>query len=290
MPDFIARGRRIVIKRPLVMGILNINEDSFCGDGRVDLGWAIDRAGELLAEGADIVDVGAESARTNRQAISVEEELSRLLPFVERFYQYFDGETLLSINTWRPEVAEGVLAVGGDILNDMGGLPTDANARICAERGAALLIMHSIGEPKVAHRHIEYANIMGVLERFFERRIGEAIDAGLTEEAILLDPGIDFAKQREDNLTILRETARLVRFGRPVLLPVSRKTVIGETLGIEEPRERDAGTIACIVAGARAGASIFRVHDVRAARLALETVDLLLGDFGGDWDQDEDED
>jgi len=276
MAEFVARGRRIDARNPLVMGILNINDDSFSDDGRIDVDWAVERARTFLEEGADIIDVGGESARTNRRAISIAEEIERLAPFVQRFRQDVSTDALLSINTWRPEVAEAILSVDGDILNDMGGLPTDANARICARHGAALLIMHSIGEPKVAHRHIQYANIMGVLEAFFERKIGEAIDAGLAEEALILDPGIDFAKQQEDNLTILRETERLVRFGRPVLLPVSRKTVIGETLGIDDPKNRDAGTVACIIAGARAGASIFRVHNVRAAKLALATLEVLL--------------
>jgi dihydropteroate synthase len=171
----------------------------------------------------------------------------------------------LSINTWRPAVVRAVLARGGDLLNDISGLPTDENARVCADTGAALLIMHSIGEPKVRHTHVRYEDVMSELERFFAEKIALAERAGVALEALLIDPGIDFAKQRADNVRIFRELDRLSRFDRPFLLPVSRKTFIGEVLGIAEPAARDAGTVACIVQGMLKGASIFRVHNVRAA-------------------------
>lgn len=272
---FVARGRAIPTDPPLLMGILNINDDSFSGDGRVDVEWAVRRAREILCEGATILDVGAESARTNRAAIPAEEEIGRLLPFLERFHGEIRPdfpECVLSINTWRPEVAEAALAAGGELLNDMSALPEDTHARICAEHGAALLLMHSVGQPKVAHREVAYDDLFGTLDPFFEQRIARALGAGLSPEALILDPGIDFAKQREDNLRLLRHANRLNRFGRPVLLPISRKTVIGETLGREDARDRDPGTVACLAAGVRAGASIFRVHHVRAMRLALDAL------------------
>jgi dihydropteroate synthase len=162
-----------------------------------------------------------------------------------------------------------VLEEGGDLLNDIGALPTDENARLCAASGAALLIMHTVGQPKVPHTHVGYPDVWATLEGFFEEKIAMARAGGVPKEAILLDPGIDFAKQRDDNLRIYRELERLHRFGRPILLPVSRKTVIGEILGGVPPAERDPGTVACIVAGLRRGAQIFRVHHVRAARQAI---------------------
>lgn len=279
-----ARGREVVFpRRPLVMGILNITDDSFSGDGRLDLDWALDRARALVAQGADIIDVGGESARTNRGAIAEDEEIRRVLPFVEQFEaavadcQPRDGvqlfPPLLSVNTWRPRVAGAVLAAGGHILNDMSALPDDANARHCAQTGAALLIMHSVGEPKVAHTHVAYGDVMETLTAFFAEKICCARAAGVAEESLLLDPGINFAKQTEDNLRIYRELERLAAFRRPILLPISRKGVIGDVLGLRDPAARDAGTVACLVAGALRGASIFRVHNVDAAWQALRLME-----------------
>ena len=278
-----ARGREVAFpRRPLVMGILNLNDDSFSGDGSLDLAWAVGRTRELIAEGADIVDVGAESARTNRAAITVAEEIARLRPYLERWPELAAGAApadggqltppLLSINTWRPPVARAALAIAGDLLNDMGGLPTPENAEICAATGAALLIMHTVGEPKVPHTHVGWRDVIGEMRAFFAEKMAVAEAAGVPRDAVVLDPGIDFAKQRDDNLRVYRELGALRDFGRPILLPVSRKSVIGAVLDQPDPRERDPGTVACLVAGTLRGAAIFRVHNVRAARLALRTL------------------
>ncbi|MEO7931992.1 MAG: dihydropteroate synthase [Chthoniobacterales bacterium] len=278
-----ARGREVNFpRRPLVMGILNLNDDSFSDDGTLDLDIALTRAQTMIAGGADIIDIGGESARTNRSAIAISEEIARVRPFVERFAaieaaprdsaQIFPP--LLSINTWRPEVAREILAVGGDILNDMGALPTWENAEIAALHGTALVIMHSVGEPKVAHTHVGYDDVIAVQLAFFREKIAGALAAGLKSEQLILDPGIDFAKQRDDNLRLYREFQRIVELGFATLLPVSRKTVIGDVLGIPAT-ERDAGTVACIVVGASRGASIFRVHNVEAAWQTLKMLEAL---------------
>ena len=261
----------------LVMGIVNLVADSFSGDGITEIETALARARDIVAQGADIVDIGAESARTNRDAISVEDETAQLVRFIARWPEIQNSKfkiqnPLLSINTWRPEVARIALAAGGDILNDISGLPTDENARICAGTGAALLIMHTVGTPKIPHTHVGYEDVMQRLDEFFAEKIALVERAGVPSERILLDPGIDFAKQRDDNLRIYRELDRLHRFGRPMLLPVSRKTVIGEVLGLA-PAERDAGTVACITAGFLRGAQIFRVHNVRAAVQSLRMLE-----------------
>jgi len=264
--------------RPLVMGIVNLVADSFSGDGVTEIDAAVGRAQQHLAEGAEIIDIGAESARTNRGPIPEEEEAAQLLRFIERWPELYEGgaadtaRPLLSINAWRPDVIRAVLPRGGDLLNDIGGLPTDENARICADTGAALLIMHTVGQPKVVHTHVAYDNIMARLEEFFAAKISLAERAGVSRDAIVLDPGIDFAKQRADNLRIYRELNRLHRFARPILLPVSRKTVIGEVLDLPNPVDRDAGTVACIVQGILGGAHIFRVHNVRAAVQTVRTI------------------
>jgi dihydropteroate synthase len=277
----VARGNVIEFpRRPLIMGIVNLSADSFSGDGLADVAAALAKANAFIADGAEIIDVGAESARTNRPPISEQEETDRLCDFVSRWNQSRIENreskipSLLSINTWRPAVARAVLREGGHLLNDIGALSTDENARACAETGAALLIMHTIGEPKVPHTHVAYDDVMERLDRFFAEKIALAEAAGVPRDGIILDPGIDFAKQRDDNLRIYRELERLHRFERPILLPVSRKTVIGDVLGIPAP-ERDAGTIACLVAGQLRGAQIFRVHNVRAAAQAVKIIDAL---------------
>lgn len=280
-----ARQHRVSFpRRPLVMGIVNINDDSFCNDGTLDPAAALILAEQQLREGADIIDIGAESARTNRGAISIEEEIGRLLPFIAAWPQLiasmkdspWDQEQLwpplLSINTWRPEVVAQILPHGGDLINDLSALPDARNAELCARHGAALLIMHSIGQPKVPHTHISYPDIMETLEGFFADKIKMALDAGLALEQLMLDPGIDFAKQRDDNLRIYRELRKLQHFERPILLPVSRKTVIGEVLGLPLPQDRDAGTIACIAAGMNQGAQLFRVHHVKATAQAVKVL------------------
>jgi len=269
-------------RRPLVMGIVNINDDSFSGDGSLLIERAIEAAQRHVTAGADMIDVGGESARTNRPEISELEESARILPFLHRFSECHEGKKpvdeiqifppLLSINTWRARVADATLRVGGHLLNDMSAFQMSENARIAARYGAGLLIMHSVGLPKKRHTDVRYADVLRTLESFFDQKINEAIAAGVAREAIVLDPGIDFAKQKTDNLRLYRELKFLTRFERPILLPVSRKTVIGEVLEIADPADRDAGTIACVVAGTVRGASIFRVHNVRAAAQALRVI------------------
>jgi dihydropteroate synthase len=283
------RGRTVTFpRRPLVMGIVNVTDDSFSGDGSLQIDQTIETALRHVTAGADIIDVGGESARTNRREITEEEECARILPFIHRFHECHQGRTpvdewqifppLLSINTWRSGVAEAVLPVGGHLLNDISALPRDENARIAAKYDTGLLIMHSVGLPKQRHTEVQYTDILRTLESFFEQKIRQAITAGVARESIVLDPGIDFAKQKTDNLRIYRELISLKHFERPILLPVSRKTVIGDVLGIGEPADRDAGTIACVVAGTLRGASIFRVHNVHAVVQALRVIYPIVGD------------
>ncbi len=283
-----ARHHRVEFpRRPLVMGIVNINDDSFCGDGTLDPDKALAQAAQMLHEGADIIDIGAESARTNRGPITVAEEITRLMPFLKAWPQLVEtaaaspwdsrqlSPPLLSINTWRSEVIAAVLPHGGDLINDISALPNATNARLCADHDASLLIMHSIGQPKVPHTHVQYPDLWQTLDSFFEEKIDLALSAGLSPDQIVLDPGIDFAKQREDNLEIYRHAERLQKWRRPVLLPVSRKTVIGQVLNLPQATDRDAGTLACISTGMNRGAQIFRVHNVQAAAQAVKILHAL---------------
>lgn len=279
-------GRTIEFpRRPLLMGIVNINDDSFSGDGSLDPEKALAQAKQLISDGADIIDIGAESARTNRGPISVTEEISRLQSFLTHWPQLLEeaqtaDETqlqkpLLSVNTWRPEVAEAVLSQRVDILNDMSALPTARNAETCAVHDVALLIMHSVGLPKESHTHQQWPDLMAEMTDFFREKIRLALNAGLIMEHLILDPGIDFAKQKDDNILLLKELAQLHKFERPLLLPISRKGLIDDVLDQPQAQERDPGTLALLAHGVRQGAQIFRIHNVRAAWEALKLLDAL---------------
>ena len=269
-------------RRPLVMGIVNVNDDSFSGDGTLDEDEALAQAGAQAGGGAHPGAGGAESARTNRAAIPVEEECARLRGVLERWGEVTastgprDDEQVwppvLSVNTWRSEVVAAALGLGAELINDMSGLPDGSNARLVAEHGAALLVMHTAGPPKVERVEQQWDDIMGELERFFGDKLGLAQSEGLSPNQLVIDPGIDFAKQREDNLRLMRKLDRLQQFERPLLLPISRKTIIGEVLGIENPVARDAGTIGLLAAGMASGAEIFRVHNVDAAWQAMKVL------------------
>ena len=274
------RHRKISFdRRPLVMGIVNINDDSFSGDGSLDEDRIIAQIRQQISDGADVIDLGAESARTNRQAISIAEELRRFSLVMERWQEIWSAAKpidalqvwppILSANTWRTDAVRGVIAMGAEWINDMSGLPDGENAALCAAAGTALLIMHSVGEPKVPHFHQQWDDVMAQLMQFFTEKIQLAEQHGLSRDSLMLDPGIDFAKQKDDNLTIYRNLTRLTQFSLPLMIPVSRKTVIGDVLGISNPCERDAATIACLTWCMRHGGNIFRVHNVAAASQAI---------------------
>ncbi|MFV0415710.1 MAG: dihydropteroate synthase [Chthoniobacterales bacterium] len=265
------------------MGILNINDDSFSGDGRLDQAWAFRRALEMLGEGADIIDVGAESARTNRPPISEEEEIARLEPFLKAWPEILKAaeknptkcqrqKPLLSVNTWRPEVADAALEINGDILNDMSGLSDDANAKICAKYDAALLIMHTVGLPKQSHTHIRYTNVVSEVESYLKEKMALALKTGLPKENIILDVGLGFAKQSEDDFALIASLERFSALGRPILVPISRKGFIREYLGSEDNESLDVGSVAAMLSAARRGADILRVHNVSAAYQGLSTM------------------
>lgn len=261
--------------QPWLMGILNINDDSFSRDGRLEPAWAVSRAAQLLQDGAEIIDAGAESARPNRPPISVEEEVLRLQPLLTAWPEILQQHRasypsapvpLLSINTWRVEVMRAVLASGVvDLLNDMSGLIDPGPALLAKEFGCGLLIMHTVGLPKQDHRHVRYEDVVGAVSDFFQGRLELCDRVGLSREQVILDPGLGFAKTTGDDLTLLNKLEALREFQRPLLLPISRKGFIGRTLNLPDARDRDAGTMAALVAGILRGGNIFRLHDIRAA-------------------------
>ena len=269
-------------RRPLVMGILNLNTDSF-SDANLSSNLKA-RAVKMVADGADILDIGAESARTDTVIISIEEEIKRFENFLIHWESLcrdtkpIDSEQIwppiLSLNTWRKAVLESLLKreVKIDLVNDMSALNDASHAEICAKAGASLLIMHNQGKIKQSQCHQNYESIWDSLKGFFDEKITIAEKMGLSSDQIVLDPGIDFAKQKQDNLSIYRELEKLTRYQKAILLPVSRKTVIDNVLDIKNPQDRDPATIACITIGVLKGANIFRVHNVRATWQLLKTL------------------
>jgi dihydropteroate synthase len=262
--------------RPWLMGIVNATPDSFSDDGRYrTLEARVKLAAELLAAGADVIDIGGESGVTNRPAVAPDEEIERVVPLIERVA----GElgALVSVDTYKPPVAEAAIAAGARIVNDVSGLRDPALADVCARTGAALVLMHTRAAPKqkLLDRGMDGRMADDVIA-FLGERIALAQQRGVAREQLILDPGPDFGKTPAQTVEVLRRFDALLAFERPILLAISRKDFIGAVTG-RPPRERLAGTLAALGWGADAGADIFRVHDVREAADYLAVRDVLAG-------------
>jgi dihydropteroate synthase len=246
------------------MGIVNASPDSFSDAGAYpDLDARVRRARELLDAGADIIDVGGESGITRRPAVAVAEELERVVPLVERIA----GElgALVSVDTYKPAVAEAAIAAGAAIVNDVSGLRDPELAAVCARTGAALVLMHTRAAPKQRLQDPAlYDDVVADVVAFLGERMEVARAAGVRDEQLILDPGPDFAKTPAQTIVLLRRLEELHALGRPLLLAVSRKDFVGALTG-RGPRERLAGTLAAIGHGVDAGAHVLRVHDVAQA-------------------------
>jgi dihydropteroate synthase len=260
-----AAGRTLVLgERPWLMGIVNASPDSFSDAGAYpDLDARLRRARELLDAGADIIDVGGESGITRRPAVAVAEELERVVPLVERIA----GElgALVSVDTYKPAVAEAAIAAGAAVVNDVSGLRDPELAAVCARTGAALVLMHTRAAPKQRLQDPDlYDDVVADVVEFLAERMEVARAHGMRDEQLILDPGPDFAKTPAQTIALLRRLEELHALGRPLLLAVSRKDFVGALTG-RGPRERLAGTLAALGRGVDAGAHVLRVHDVAAA-------------------------
>jgi dihydropteroate synthase len=259
--------------RPLIMGIVNAGADSFSDAARLDtLEGQVQRGLELVAEGADLVDVGAESGVTYTPAARAGDEAARVVPLVECLAA--QGVSV-SVDTWKPEVARGALEAGAVMLNDVSGLRDPALAELAARTGAALVLMHTRAEPK-REAFPDYDDVAADVEAFLRERIDLALRHGVAREQLVLDPGPDFAKTPAQTVAVLRELDRLHALERPLLLAVSRKYFLGAITG-RPPAQRLAGTLAAATWAVDAGAAILRVHDVAAVRDALAVKAVLDG-------------
>jgi dihydropteroate synthase len=256
-----------------VVGIVNVTPDSFSDGGDFfSADAAVSHGRSLVADGADILDVGGESTRPHAVSVSAAEELRRVLPVV-RALRAALPDTPLSIDTVKATVAEAAIEAGASIVNDVSGLRLDPDmSRVCAASGAGVVIMHSRGGvgDMATYAHAEYRDVTAEVVAELSERVDFAVRGGIDRDAIVLDPGIGFSKRTEHSLRLLAELPRLTDLGLPVLVGVSRKRFIGEITGVTTAAERDEGTLAANVVALTLGAKLFRVHDVRATRRALD--------------------
>jgi dihydropteroate synthase len=257
-----AAGQTLALgERPWLMGIVNASPDSFSDAGdHPDLGARVALARHLLDAGADIIDVGGESGITLRPPVAVAEEIARVVPLVERIAGELGAR--VSVDTYKPAVAEAAIAAGALLVNDVSGLRDPELADVCARTGAALVLMHTRAAPKQRLQDpARYGDVVADVKRFLAERMQLASERGVAADQLILDPGPDFAKTPAQTIALLRRLEELHELGRPLLLAASRKDFVGALTG-RGPRQRLAGTLAAIGHGVDAGAHILRVHDV----------------------------
>jgi dihydropteroate synthase len=278
-------------ERTYIMGILNVTPDSFSGDGLIREGQelmdaALAQAHRFAQEGADLLDVGGESTRPGADKVSLEEELARVIPVIERLASELDLP--ISIDTYKAEVAQSALEAGAHIVNDVWGLRrpegqgwNEPLARVIHEAGVPLILMHNrparptVGDLGGHYRRVEYQDLMGEIVAELEDSVSYAVEQGIAWEKLVVDPGIGFGKTPQQNLEVMHHLSELRCLGRPILLGTSRKSFIGLALNLP-PEERLEGTLATLALGIAAGADIVRVHDVKEAVRAVRISDAIL--------------
>jgi dihydropteroate synthase len=258
------------------MGILNVTPDSFSDGGRhADPSAAMHHARQLIAQGAEIIDVGGESTRPGSLPVEAEEEIRRTLPVIRALRACWDG--WISIDTMKATVAEAALAAGADVVNDVSGLRADpAMPALCAAAGCAVVVMHMHGTPATMQNQPNYADVCRELRGFFETRRHELLAAGLRDSALCFDPGIGFGKTLTHNLQLLRNLATLAPAGRPLLLGVSRKSFLGAILASSDLTEREWPTLALTARAREQGVMLHRVHSVLPNVQALRMIEAIL--------------
>ena len=260
--------------KPKLMGVVNVTPDSFSDGGRyLDAEAAIAHGEKLLGDGAAILDVGGESTRPGAEPVDEAEELRRVVPVVEGLA----AKGAVSVDTSKAAVAAAAIEAGASIVNDVTALRGDPGmAELCAERGVGVVLMHMPGDPRTMQDDPRYDDVVVDVKAFLARRVEVAVEAGIAEERIWVDPGIGFGKRLEHNLALLRRLAELRELGRPVLIGTSRKSFIGKVDG-SAVGDRIGGTIASTVLAGAEGADVLRVHDVAETAQAVKVAAAVLG-------------
>lgn len=271
------RGRTLDITGTWVMGVVNASPESFSDGGRYRT--AADRialAADLVQAGADVIDIGGQSAITGEPEVDPHAELERVLPIVE-WLAANHPDVLISVDTYKPEVVAAVVSAGAAIINDVSGLLYPEVAGICADGGAALVVLHNRAKPKVRLQDPErYDDVVADVVAFLAERMELAVAQGLSRRALILDPGPDFTKTPHQTLAVLRRLEAVRALGRPVLLALSRKDFVGAILA-RSPRGRDPGSMAALAVLATVPGNLARVHDVAMARDVVAVVEHLSG-------------
>ncbi|HKY58101.1 MAG TPA: dihydropteroate synthase [Aeromicrobium sp.] len=268
------KGVSLAVEGTLVMGVVNASPDSFSDGRATNIDAQRARCDELVAAGADIIDIGGQSAITNRPEVEAELEAALVAPLVEWMVAEHP-DVLVSVDTYKPRVVDAVLDAGASIINDVSGLLYPEIVSSVVRHDAALVIMHTAAKPKVRRQDPElYADVVGEVRDFLAERLARVIELGLPRESVILDPGPDFTKTPHQTVELLRGIEAVRELGRPVLLALSRKDFLGAITG-RSPRGRDAATAAAVAFFAGSPGNIVRVHDVAAARDAVATVEVL---------------
>ena len=273
----LADGRVLTYDKMCVMGILNITPDSFYEGSRVSaLADVVARAGQMLEQGAQVLDIGGESTRPGSDSVDGDEERRRVLPVIEALRREYP-EAVLSVDTYRADTAEAALSVGADIINDISAMEADARmADVVVRTKAPIILMHMRGTPKNMQQNCQYQDVVQEVAVYLAQRAQLLREQGVGADKIILDPGIGFAKDVEQNLRLMRDLHVLTSFGYPVLLAASRKSTIGAVLGGIPAAERLEGTIATSLQAVYAGAQMVRVHDVQANVRAIRMLEAIL--------------
>lgn len=258
--------REFSLERPLIMGILNLTPDSFSDGGRfIEPEQAIEHALQMEAEGADIIDIGGESTRPGAPPVHADEEAARIIPVIERLSKVL--QCAVSVDTWKSTVASSALAAGAEIINDISGFNFDTQmASVATKSAAAVVLMHTRGKPDTMQKHTVYSDLMAEVSAGLHDSVSIALQTGIKPHSIAIDPGIGFGKDSAGNLEILRRLRELTGMGFPILTGTSRKSFIGKIIERDPVSDRLFGTAATVAISVANGASILRVHDVRAMR------------------------
>jgi dihydropteroate synthase len=268
-PRLDCNGRVLMLDRPRVMGIVNVTPDSFSDGGAHDsVDAAVAHGLRLVDEGADLLDIGGESTRPGAAEVSIEEELRRVIPVIERLAR--DTSVPISIDTSKPEVMRAAVSAGAGMINDVYGLRREGALDMAATLGVPVVLMHMQGEPRSMQEAPHYDDVVAEVHRFLAERIFAAEMAGIAKKNIVVDPGFGFGKTTQHNLQLLAQLQRFTELGVPVLSGLSRKKTIGELTGRDDPRERVSGSVAAHLIAAQRGAMLLRVHDVAATVDALK--------------------
>lgn len=264
-----SKGLSLSLERPHVMGILNVTPDSFSDGGHFNqLERAMTHARQMVAEGATLIDIGGESTRPGAPDVSEQEELDRVIPVVERMVA--ELEVMISLDTSKAAVMREGCAAGAHLINDVRALLEPGSLAAAAVADVPVCLMHMQGQPRTMQAEPHYDDLLGEVRAFFDERIAACLAAGIRREQLLLDPGYGFGKTLAHNYQLLTQQEKLLDYQLPLLVGMSRKSMIGNLLGCPVD-ERLAGSLACALIGMQRGARIIRVHDVRATMDALRT-------------------